>query len=61
MGNNKKTCAMLFLKVSVSESDPDPNRIRIQSGQWIRIHIRNPETDPEGQKLPTKGDKNQEI
>jgi hypothetical protein len=27
-------------------------RIRIQSGQWIRIQIRNP--DPGGQKGPTK-------
>ncbi len=30
----------------------DPDRIRIQSGQWIRIRIRNP--DPGGQKWPTK-------
>jgi hypothetical protein len=27
---------------------PDPNWIRIQSVQWIRIRIRDP--DPEGQK-----------
>ena len=31
--------------------------IRIQSGQWIRIRIRNPDPDPGGQKLPTKGEK----
>jgi hypothetical protein len=30
-------------------------RIRIQSGQWIRIRIRNP--DPGGQKRPTKVEK----
>jgi hypothetical protein len=31
--------------------DPDPNwGIRIQSGQWIRIRIRNPDPDPGGQK-----------
>jgi hypothetical protein len=29
-------------------SEPDPYWIRIQSGQWIRIRIRNP--DPGGQK-----------
>ncbi len=28
--------------------DPDTDWIRIQSGQWIRIRIRNP--DPGGQK-----------
>ncbi len=27
-------------------SDPDPDWIRIQSGQWIRIRIRNPVPDP---------------
>ena len=26
--------------------------IRIQSGQWIRIRIRNPDLDPGGQKCP---------
>jgi hypothetical protein len=31
-------------------SDPDPDWIRIQSGQWIRILIRNPDPDPGGQK-----------
>ena len=30
-------------------------RIRIQSGQWIRIRIWNP--DPGGKKLPTKVEK----
>ncbi len=28
----------------------DPNRIRIRSGQWIRIRIRIPNPDPGGQK-----------
>jgi hypothetical protein len=36
----------------------DPDWIRIQSGQWIRIRIRNPDPDPGGQKLPTKVEKN---
>ncbi len=31
-----------------SFSDPDPYWIRIQSGQWVRIRIRNP--DLGGQK-----------
>jgi hypothetical protein len=31
-------------------ADTDPNWIRIQSGQWIRIRIRNPDRDPGGQK-----------
>ncbi len=31
-------------------SDPDPYWIRIQSGQWIRICIRDPDPDPGGQK-----------
>jgi hypothetical protein len=30
--------------------DPDPYWIRIQSGLWIRIWIRNPDPDPGGQK-----------
>jgi hypothetical protein len=38
-------------------SDPDPDWIRIQSGQWIRIRIRNPDPDPGGQKRPTKVEK----
>ncbi len=29
-------------------------RIRIQSGQWIRILIRIPNSDPGGSKRPTK-------
>jgi len=33
----------------------DPDWIRIQSGQWIRIRIRNP--DPGGQKWLTKVEK----
>jgi hypothetical protein len=32
-------------------------RIRIQSGQWIRNRIRNPDLDPGGQKRPTKVEK----
>jgi hypothetical protein len=39
-------------------ADPDPNWIRIQSGQWIRIRIRNPDPGPGGQKWPTKVEKN---
>ncbi len=41
-------CLCLLIRVA----DPDPDWIRIQSGQWIRIRIRNPY--PGGQKLPTK-------
>jgi hypothetical protein len=35
----------------------------IQTGQWIRIRIQNPDpdTDPGGQKCPTKVGKNSEI
>ncbi len=44
--------AKVFLSSRVS--DPDPDWIRIQSGQWIRIGIRNPDPDPGGQKWPTK-------
>jgi hypothetical protein len=43
--------------IKISVSDPDPYWIRIQSGQWIRIRIRNPDPDPGGQKLPTKVEK----
>ena len=41
---------------SVSDPDPDPYWIRIQSDHWIRIRIRNLNTDPDpgGQKWPTK-------
>jgi hypothetical protein len=38
-------------------ADPDPDSIRIQSGQWIRIWIRNLDPDPGGQKFPTKVEK----
>ena len=31
----------------VSDPDPYPDRIRIQSDHWIRIRIRNLNTDPE--------------
>jgi hypothetical protein len=31
-------------------ADPDTNWIRIQSGQWIRIRMWNPDPDPGGQK-----------
>ena len=34
--------------------------VRIQLGQWIRICIRNPDLDPEGQKWHAKVLKNQE-
>ncbi len=36
--------------------DPDPDWIRIQSSQWIRIRIRNPDSDPDtgGQNDPQK-------
>ncbi len=35
---------------SVQSRVADPDWIRIQPGQWIRIRIRNPDTDPGGQK-----------
>jgi hypothetical protein len=39
-------------------ADPDPypdlDWIRIRSGQWIRLLIRNQDPDQRGQKLPTK-------
>jgi hypothetical protein len=35
-------------------ADPDPDWIRIQSGQWIRIRIRNPDPYTGGQKRPSK-------
>jgi hypothetical protein len=41
-----------------SVSDPDPDWTRIQSVQWIRTRIWNP--DPGGQKLPTKIEKSKE-
>ncbi len=44
-----------FPETRVADPDPYPDRRRIQSGQWIRIRIRNP--DPGGQKLPTKVEK----
>ncbi len=37
----------------VADPDPDPYWIRIQSGQWIRIRIRNPDPDQGEQKWPT--------
>jgi hypothetical protein len=39
---------------SVSEHDPDMDWIRIQSGQWIRIRIWNPNPDPGWQKMTHK-------
>jgi hypothetical protein len=48
-------------KIAVTRvADPDPSWIRIQSGQCIRIRIRNPDpdSDPGGQKLPTTVAKN---
>ncbi len=35
----------------------DPDWIRIQSDQWIRIRIRNPDPDPGGQKMTHKSRK----
>jgi hypothetical protein len=50
-----------FFRVSDPDLDPDPDPywIRIQSDHWIRIRIRNLNTDPDpgGQKLPTKVEK----
>jgi hypothetical protein len=43
------------LRAEGSVLDPNPDWIRIQSGQWIRI--RNPDPDPEGQKLTHKNKK----
>jgi hypothetical protein len=40
----------MYQKTVRQGSDPDPDWIRIQSGQWIRIQIRNPDKDPGGQK-----------
>jgi len=39
----------LFFKVTVSHSAAAVFQIRIQSGQWISIRIRNPDPDPGGQ------------
>ncbi len=50
-----KTCCSFIVLDRVS--DPDPFCIQIQSGQWIRIRIRNPDPDPGGQKWPTKVEK----
>jgi hypothetical protein len=36
--------------VTARVADPDPDWIRIQSGLWIRIRIRNPDPYPGGQK-----------
>jgi hypothetical protein len=33
-----------------SVSDQDPDWIRIQSGQWIRIWIREPDPDPNSER-----------
>jgi hypothetical protein len=40
--------------------NPDPDWIRMQSGQWIRIRIRNPDTNPESRraKIDPKNRKN---
>jgi hypothetical protein len=37
-----------MLTSRVADPDLDPNWIRIQSGQWIRIRIRNPDRIQEG-------------
>jgi hypothetical protein len=52
----KQNFFLVFLLIT-RVSDPDPDWIRIQSGQWIRIRIRNPDSDPGGQKWPTKVEK----
>jgi hypothetical protein len=39
-----------YTHIQCRVADPDPNWIRIQSGQWIRIRIRNPDPDLGGQK-----------
>jgi len=41
----------------LEDSVLDPDWIRIQPAQWIRIWIRNPDSDPGGQKRPTKIEK----
>jgi len=48
-----------LISVSDPDLDPDPYWIRIQSDHWIRIRIRNLNTDPDpgGQKWPTKVEK----
>ncbi len=38
----------------IKVSDPDPYWIRIQSGQWIRIRIRNLYPDPGEKNDPQK-------
>jgi hypothetical protein len=44
-------CAQNFCFGNSRLLDPEAGfRIRIQSGQWIRIRIRNPDPDPGGQK-----------
>ena len=45
-----KIYSLLIIRVA----DPDPNWIRIQSGQWIRIRIRNPVRIQEGKTDPQK-------
>ncbi len=47
----------IFIVPLTRVSDPDPDWIRIQSGHWIRIRIRNPDPALGGQKWPTKGEK----
>jgi hypothetical protein len=53
------TIEMYLLPAYEADLILDPYWIRIQSGQWIRIRIRNPDSDPDpgGQKLPTKVEK----
>ncbi len=64
---NEKEKQLIILELvcckisSVSDPDPDLYWIQIQSGQWIRIRIRNPDLDPEGPKWPTKVEKNLEL
>jgi len=50
------TTGKCFLFCRVADPDPylDPDWIRIQSGKWIRIRIRNPDPDPGGKNDPQK-------
>jgi hypothetical protein len=46
----QKSCAPVIRRVILKTWVSDPDLIRIQSGQWIRIRIRNPDPDLGGQK-----------
>jgi hypothetical protein len=51
-------CKMMYV---FSIADPDPYWIRIQSGQWIRNRIRNPDPEPGGQKMTHKSRKSKKF